>query len=794
MLTFRVLPAVLVVFALAAVSGTTRGRAGTGPAVVYVDQSATGGNTGDNWANAYTELRVAIATASDDAEIWVAQGTYRASDPFSRSAFFEPKPGQAIYGGFAGGETGRDQRDPDAYSTVLTADPGTDISTDDAYHAVLFDGASSSAVLDGFRIRAGYADGPGIRDGFGGGIALFDSSPTLGNLVIEGGFANNSGGGIYALGGSPHIENVVVRDSTSADTGGGIGLSASDAALEAVTVSGNRAAEMGGGVYNQTGSARITNSTIARNEARRGAGMANVDASPTIADTSFDENFAYTTSALAVEGGGFYAKNGAPEITRVIFRRNHAEEGDGGAIFVQAGEPILVESSFVANRAGDDGGGVFVAETTAGVTMTAATLAGNSAGGTGGALNIEGTGSLTNITVSGNSASGYGGGVVLSGAVDVQFATITRNHSGPLESAVVINVDGSTIARSIIWSNGPGEVDDRSASGTVVTNDIIRGGCPANSQCQPADALDVDPKLLALADNGGSVRTHAIPASSPAVDTATTCNGLTEDARGFRRPANGNLTGPTGCDLGAYERVPGPTSVQFSATASAGKESLSPAQISVEITDRIDLPVTVAYRVSGGTATGGGVDYQLANGTLTIPARSLARGITFSVTADRFDEPIETIEVELSSPTNASLGGRTVHTYRILDDDPVVRCRGRLATIIGTAGPDVLKGTAGPDVIAGLGGKDSVDAGGGDDTVCAGPGDDTVRGGGGNDIVVGAGGNDTFFGGDGADLLFGLAGKDSLTGGPGALDGCDGGPGTDVLPKGHGCETVARVP
>ena len=71
---------------------------------------------------------------------------------------------------------------------------------------------------------------------------------------------------------------------------------------------------------------------------------------------------------------------------------------------------------------------------------------------------------------------------------------------------------------------------------------------------------------------------------------------------------------------------------------------------------------------------------------------------------------------------------------------PALVCRGRLATLVGTAGPDVLTGTSGPDVIVGRGGDDVISAGDGDDLVCAGDGDDIVLAGAGSDEVYGGDG------------------------------------------------------
>src|SRR5512145_3231403 len=72
----------------------------------------------------------------------------------------------------------------------------------------------------------------------------------------------------------------------------------------------------------------------------------------------------------------------------------------------------------------------------------------------------------------------------------------------------------------------------------------------------------------------------------------------------------------------------------------------------------------------------------------------------------------------------------------------VPTCKGKPATIIGTAGNDNLRGTNGDDVIVGLGGDDDIFAFGGNDTICGGEGVDELFGQDGNDTVIGEGGND----------------------------------------------------
>ena len=76
-----------------------------------------------------------------------------------------------------------------------------------------------------------------------------------------------------------------------------------------------------------------------------------------------------------------------------------------------------------------------------------------------------------------------------------------------------------------------------------------------------------------------------------------------------------------------------------------------------------------------GTATGSGTDYTLANGTLTISAGATSGTITIaSIVNDSLDEDNETVILTLSSPSNATLGSDSVHTYTIFDNDdaPVV--------------------------------------------------------------------------------------------------------------------------
>jgi hypothetical protein len=115
------------------------------------------------------------------------------------------------------------------------------------------------------------------------------------------------------------------------------------------------------------------------------------------------------------------------------------------------------------------------------------------------------------------------------------------------------------------------------------------------------------------------------------------------------------------------------------------------------------------------------------------PAGGLADG-KHSLTATQID-----VAGNVSGPSPA-----VTITVGAAAPGAVPKCGGRAATIVGTAGNDVLVGTPGRDVI------------------WAGPGNDIVKGRGGGDIVCGGAGNDKLIGGSGNDKLFGGPGNDII--------------------------------
>ena len=238
------------------------------PAEVYrVDGDVAVSGDGSSWPNAFKTIQEGIeaADAAGGGEVWVgeaADGYKSATDPVVTL-----KSGVHIYGGFAGTETLREQRDWAAHETIIDGGGarrcvyGQDI-------------ASGDATLDGFTMRNGKAtSGAGMYNSgsspqvanckflsntassSGGGMYNNDSSsPTVSNCTFEGNTATLAGGGMRNYSSSPQVIDCVFTGNqvTGAESDGG-GMANSESSSPVVTSCrflNNTAVDKGGGMHN----------------------------------------------------------------------------------------------------------------------------------------------------------------------------------------------------------------------------------------------------------------------------------------------------------------------------------------------------------------------------------------------------------------------------------------------------------------------------------------------------------------------------------------------------------------
>jgi uncharacterized repeat protein (TIGR01451 family) len=325
--------------------------------LLRVDASVSGG-TGDggSWANAYADLQPALLKATECAnvtELWVAAGNYVPGA--DADATFALVNNIALYGGFAGTETAREQRDWDSNVTTLNGLYATGPNRQ-VQHVVTSNNLDATAVLDGFTIKNGRAISASGKIARGGGLYNTGGQPTLRNLVFTDNYAYAGGGGLYNTASNLTLTNITFRNNRSRFGGGMLSTTANALVLLDVVFEGNDATEFGGG----------------------GLRMGGVVGA---ADTATFTNVIFRNNT-AEYGGGFYSTAGVHQFTNVVFVNNVARRtwdtavGGGG---VQSYDSTLhfVNTTFFGNSAGAAGGGLWAEDSS--VTLGNSILWGNTA-------------------------------------------------------------------------------------------------------------------------------------------------------------------------------------------------------------------------------------------------------------------------------------------------------------------------------------------------------------------------------------------------------------------------------
>jgi hypothetical protein len=266
-------------------------------ATKYVKEGATG--NGSSWNNSSGDLQYMINQTSPGGEVWVAKGTYKpirrahttdTITPNNRDNAFVIKTGVRVYGGFDGTETTLSKRNFHENISILSGNLGDTLITDDnAYHVVVCAGNLVIAVLDGFTIKDGNANGTGnisvsgdsLSRGSGGGISVINTfaSPRLSNLTVKDNKASANGGGISILFSLPIITNCIFSGNEAGTEGGGIYLSLSPINIINTIINGNKSGSGSGIFAFYSSSLNLVNVTISGNT---NFGMVNFNTSPQI--------------------------------------------------------------------------------------------------------------------------------------------------------------------------------------------------------------------------------------------------------------------------------------------------------------------------------------------------------------------------------------------------------------------------------------------------------------------------------------------------------------------------------
>ena len=284
----------------------------------YVKPGGTGNGT--SWEEASGDLQRMIDELADNnpqglpGEVWVAAGTYEPQSQLiqgsSYSASFRMRDGISVYGGFAGGESSKTEREKKeggmpwefknqtvlmaAYYVRNESNPSFTGNkwtlTSDSRHVVWFapmpgeDTFIQPTYLDGVTITGGYAQGgTGVDD-----------------------FKTDRGAGVYMDGRNTYLTNSIVKENYATGNGGGVYLK--DGRVQSTLIYNNNADQNGGAVYVDD-QGLVHRSMLTNNSARNGAGAYLDNQQP--ADQGEEDHPEYLILSTCVVSNNTASGNGA---------------------------------------------------------------------------------------------------------------------------------------------------------------------------------------------------------------------------------------------------------------------------------------------------------------------------------------------------------------------------------------------------------------------------------------------------------------------------------------------------
>lgn len=309
--------------------------------VWYVDSAVASSGSGTSWEEALKTIEEATGytgtpgTAIAGDEIWVKAGTYTPNAGAVIAPLHITHANIGLYGGFAGGETQRDQRDWLANETVING-------LNSVSRTIYVLPAVGGMTIDGFTITSHGGTAAAVE-------FATDSGVSPGNVIANCNFTGNSTVSVDVLRSDLQVFNTRFTGNNA------VSLRVQGFAGKQVTVTDSEFSN------NQTIPLSVSGS------------LGLIDRCSFIGNTT------------AASGGGVYVHAGdGVDISNSLFVGNHADasanNGGGGAIYVHSGGQLSVKNStFYGNSATGKGGAIGVLTVSEPYSVINAILWGNTA-------------------------------------------------------------------------------------------------------------------------------------------------------------------------------------------------------------------------------------------------------------------------------------------------------------------------------------------------------------------------------------------------------------------------------
>jgi hypothetical protein len=429
---------------------------------------ATGANDGSSWANAYrgsSAVQTALTAAVPGDQIWVAGGTYFPTNGVLRTATFQLKNGVEIYGGFGATEVALADRVLGNFISVLSGDLGGNdgalIYTDNSYHIVNAGGTGATAVLDGFNVASGNANGAGANEDRGGGIlCVSGASPTIRNCNFRLNRCSFGGGAGYINGSAPTFTDCTFQNNDGANYGGAFDMATS------VTATFDRC-------------------VFSNNQAAR-AGAIEIFGSSTV--KVYDSLFVQNTSNGAGGGGAIYISGSNPQIRNCTIVANTATANGTGGILGSSASPSIINCIVYGNvgQGGATGIAAQISPATLSVTHTLTSIPYSGTGNVTGTPVFDACGAYPYHLASGSPGIDAGSNAGVPGGisrdlgrgprfVDVPATPDTGTGTAPIVDMGAFEADADC--------NGNGVPDECDIAATF-SYDVNANGIPDECECQ----------------------------------------------------------------------------------------------------------------------------------------------------------------------------------------------------------------------------------------------------------------------------------------------------------------------